>query len=75
MFTAPLGSLQLRVALRVLVHASELQQLCDDFLRARHVPLGERALRRVPNGSREEVLGGDLQLYTRVFTGPFLRDK
>ena len=70
-----LAPLQLRVALQVLVHANELQQLCDDFLRARHVPLGERALRRVPNGSREEVLGGELQLYTWVLAGPFLRDK
>jgi hypothetical protein len=70
-----LGYSQLRVALPVLVHANELQQLNDDFLRARHVPLGKRALRRVPDSSREDVLRRELQLCTLVITDPILRDQ
>ena len=44
------------------LHACELQQLSNDLERTRHVPLGKRTLGRVSDGSREEVLGAELQL-------------
>ena len=70
-----LGYSQLRIVIPVLVHANELQQLSDDFLRARHVPLGEGTLRRVPDRSREDILRRELQLCTLVLTGPILPDQ
>lgn len=37
-------------------HAGKLQQLRNDLERTRYMPLGQRALGRVSDGSREEVL-------------------
>jgi len=73
----PLGKKNLvsQLCLFVLPHLRKLQQFRDDLERTRHVPHGERALGRVTDGSRKEILGRELQLDARKLGRLFRADQ